>query len=429
MATKDEVKQQKEKEFMALLCEVQEFLKQNPNHVGTIAKTDGKLGRRLYTLSEIRRGKRPSTIYGQKHFSVLDNMLPGWDNYGLSRLKFDEFCNALQKFTNAKNAYYDKLNVPEVLRDLHVPNECKVDKYDLGRRIIRVKSGFTALTQEQIEIINNINPQCLAKAPTYDLPRFYMALRDYVAKKEKDYDSLDVPEILRDYRVTRDAIIGDYKIGVRFRYFRDNWLNLTEAQQECFLKLVPNLLGKQQCKGFDFKKFYTEYAKFVDNKNKYYDKLGTPIQLRSYYIHRNQQIFGEPLGEKLYYIQKNYALSPKEEEALNKLNPKWREKSHSFDFGEFYGHFLQFRKQRNAYYDERKVPQEQRKYTVFPSTYVDSYPLGNKLYLIRTKRIAISDSEKEALLKIDPNCLSGPMKAAPVVLMHMAKKKCNHVEP
>lgn len=423
MATKEEMKEQKEQEFLTMLHEVQEYLKQNPNHSGTIAKTDGKLGRRLYTLSEIRRGKRQHSVYGEQHFLVLDKMMPGWDNYGLTRMKFDEFCNALQKFTNAKNAYYDKLGVPKVLRDLHVPNRCKIGKYDLGRRIIRVKNGYTALTNDQIEIINSINPQCLGKVPTYDMPKFYVALKKYVAKIDEEYDNLDVPKMLRNYSVTRDSVVGDYKIGIRFKHFKDNWLNLTEAQQECFLALAPNLLGRQQSKGFDFKRFFMEYAKFVDNKNKYYDKLGTPEELRSYSIHKNQQIFGYPLGERLYYLIRHYRFTPKQEEVLNNLNPKWREKPLAFDFGEFYGQFLQFRKQRNAYYDQRNVPQEKRAYTVFSSSYMDSYPLGSNMYLIKTGKIKLSQTEKEYLLRLDPNCLSSAIKAPTITRMQKAEEE------
>ena len=359
---------------------------------------------------------------------MLDTILPGWDNYGLSPIKFQEFCTGLEMFTKAKNAYYDKQGVPEVLRDLHVPNQCKVGKYDLGKRIIRVKNGFTALTTDQTEIIKNINPQCLAKAPNYDLAKFYIALKAYVDKKDKEYDELNTPNEMRNYSVPRDAVVGDYKIGVRFRYFRDNWLNLTEAQQECFLKLVPNLLGKQQSKGFDFDKFFIEYSKFIHTKNKYYDKLETPKEFRSYYLHRNQQIFEQPLGEKLYYVQRNYRLTPKQEEALNKLNPKWREKGNAFDFGELYGHFLQFRKQRDAYYDQRNVPQEKRSYTLFSSTYINSYPLGDKMYFVRTQKVAITDIEKEALLKIDPNCFTAPVKAPTMALMRIAKKKGSRFE-
>jgi hypothetical protein len=169
MTTKEEFKEQKEKEFLEFLCEVQEYLKQNPNHTGTISKVENQLGRKLYSFYEIRTGKRPHSVFGEQHFSVLDKILPNWDSYTMARFDFDKFCTELEKFTTAKNAYYDKFDVPDILRDLHVPNDYRIGKYDLGTRVYRVKSGAIALTQEQLKTINNINSHCLQKVPTYDI--------------------------------------------------------------------------------------------------------------------------------------------------------------------------------------------------------------------------------------------------------------------
>ncbi|MBR5012894.1 MAG: hypothetical protein IKY15_03030, partial [Clostridia bacterium] len=339
-----------------------------------------------------------------------------------------EFCQELEKFTTAKIAFYDKLGVPKILRDLHVPDNHKNGNYPLGRKFYRFRSGLTTLTKEQLDTINSINPYCLGKIPTYDLAGFYVALKKYVAEKDKEYDSLDIPMELRDYSVTREAVVDDYKIGVRFKTFKKVWTRLTEEEKNCFLEIAPSLFEHNKNTSFDFGKFFAEYATFIQNKNKYYDKLETPKELRSYSIHRNQEIFGKPLGEKLYYVQHRYALTPKQEEALNELNPKWRDKPVDFDFGKFYGHLLQFRKQRNGHYDKMNVPTENRKYTVFSSSFVNSYPLGSKMYQIKTKKIKISDLEKEALLKLDPNLLTAPIKAPTIAQTERAEKAREHFE-
>lgn len=423
MATKEDFKEQKEKEFLQFLCELQEYLKQNPNHKGTISKVENQLGRKLYTFYEIRTGKRPHSFFGEQHFSVIDKILPDWDSYSMSRFDFDKFCTELEKFTTVKNAHYDKFDVPEVLRDLHVPNDYKIGKYDLGTRVYRVKSGTITLTQNQLDIINSINPHCLEKVPTYDIPGFYIALKHYVAEKDKEYDKLGIPAEMRDYSVNRNSVVGDFKIGGRLRHFKDNWKNLTKAQQECFLKLSPSLFDKKKSNSFNFAKFFMEYLTFINNKNKYYDQIETPEELRDYTIHRNEYINGESLGDKLYYVKKHYHLTAKEEEALNKLNPKWRDKATTFDFGEFYGQLIQFRKQRDAYYDQRNVPQEKRAYTVFSSSYINNYQLGINMYLIKTGRIKISKTEKEYLLSLDPNCLSSAIKAPTINRMQKAEEE------
>ena len=202
-------------------------------------------------------------------------------------------------------------------------------------------------------------------------------------------------------------MVGDYPIGARKRYFLSNWQNLSDAQKQCFLKLAPNFFEERK-KGFDFNKFFMNYANFIAKKNQYYDKLETPKELRTYSLHTREEIDGEPIGDKLYYIKKHYALSLKEASALNELNPDWRKPPVKFDFGEFYGQLLQFRKKRNAEYDKLGVPQERRAYTVFSSTYMGNYKLGINLYLIRTGKIKISKTEKEYLLKLDPTCFSAP---------------------
>lgn len=411
MTANEQFREEKEKEFLEILCELQEFLKQNPNHIGTLAKDKSKISRRLYTLYEIRTGKISHSVFTEQHFSVLDNILPGWDNYTMSKFNFEEFYKELEKYTKEKNDFYDKLQVPEVLRDLHVPENQKNGTYPLGRKFYRLRSGLTTLTKEQLDMINSINPHCLKEIPTYDLAGFYVALKKYVEEKDKEYDKLDIPMELRDYSVSREAVVGDYKIGVRFKTFKKVWTRLTREQQNCFLEIAPSLFEHNKNTSFDFGKFFAQYATFIKNKNIYYDKLETPNNLRSYSIHKNETIFGVPLGEKLYYVQHKYDLSPKQEDALNNLNPQWRNKPIEFDFGKFYGHLLQFKKQRDAHYNKMKVPVEQRKYTIFSSSFVNSYPLGSKMYLIKTKKIKISDLEKEYLLKFDPNCLTAPITA------------------
>ena len=101
----------------------------------------------------------------------------------------------------------------------------------------------------------------------------------------------------------------------------------------------------------------------------------------------------------------------------------WRDKATTFDFGEFYGQLIQFRKQRDAYYDQRNVPQEKRAYTVFSSSYINNYQLGINMYLIKTGRIKISKTEKEYLLSLDPNCLSSAIKAPTINRMQKAEEE------
>ena len=228
---------------------------------------------------------------------------------------------------------------------------------------------------------------------------------------------------MRDYSITRTTVVGDFKIGVKFRRFRDIWQSLTKTQQTCFLEIAPSLFDQRKCNSFDFVTFFTQYSDFINKKNKYYDKIETPQKLRDYTIHRNALINGYPLGERLYYLIKHYRLTPKQEEVLNNLNPKWREKPLAFDFGEFYGQLLQFRKQRNAYYDQRNVPQEKRAYTVFSSSYINNYQLGINMYLIKTGRIKISKTEKEYLLNLDPNYLNSPIKAPTITRMQKAEEE------
>ena len=102
---------------------------------------DSPIGRRLYTLYEIRTGRVAHTVFNESHFSVLDNVLPGWDNYTMSKFNFEEFYKELEKYTKAKNDFYDKLQVPEALRDLHVPENQKNGTYPLGRKFYRLRSG------------------------------------------------------------------------------------------------------------------------------------------------------------------------------------------------------------------------------------------------------------------------------------------------
>ncbi|MBR5226523.1 MAG: hypothetical protein IKV69_00450, partial [Clostridia bacterium] len=70
MTANEQFREEKEKEFLTIIAEVQEFLKNNPQHIGTISKMDSSIGRRLYTLYEIRSGKVTHTVFNESHFSV-----------------------------------------------------------------------------------------------------------------------------------------------------------------------------------------------------------------------------------------------------------------------------------------------------------------------------------------------------------------------
>lgn len=411
MTTLEEKKKEREQNFLILLNNIKEFLEQNPDHYGAVPKNQEIIGRKLYTLAQIRKGKRKSLSYNETHFSVLDKIIPEWDQYTPSRLNFSRLCYEIELFTQAKNAFYDKYDIPKPLRDLHVPQAYKNGEYPLGRKLFRIKGGFTALTDEQKQIITNINPVCFERFTKFDTARFYFELRNFVNEKNKEYDILNIPQDIRDYSFDYETVVGDYKIGLKLKYLRSNWKKLSDEEKQCFLDLVPSLFEKRNNNSFSFDRFFIEYASFIKQKNKYYDKINTPAELRTYSISRNE-IFNEyPLGEKLYYIRKHYSLKLNQIQALNKLNPKWREKPVAFDFGEFYGQYLQFRKQRDEYYNKRNVPQENRAYTVFSTSYTNSYPLGCNLYLIKTGKIKLSSLQKDYLLKIDPKILKSAINA------------------
>ena len=403
MTLSQEQQQKKDAEFVEFVEVLKNYLKQNPNHKGAIAKTSA-MGQKMYRFAGIRQGKLTSTVYNEKHFAVLDKILPEWDCYSQNRFDFDLFKKQLQKFVDQKNKFYDSLGVPEELRDLHVPEKQKLGDYYLGSKVSRMKLDLINITPKQKEEIEQICPDCFKTPLRFSVATFYVNLKKFVAAKDAEYEALNVPKELRDYRVHYNDVVGDYPIGSRRRYFLSNWDNLNEQQQQCFLKIAPNFF-EEKTKGFNFASFFVRYASFIDKKNKYYDKLETPQELRSYSLSRHEEVDGYPLGEKLYYIKKQYKLNPKEISALDKLNPKWRDNSTKFDFGEFYGQFVQFRKVRDNYFNKNNVPQEKRAYTVFSSSYMGHYPLGLNFYLIRCGKLKISNKEKEYLLNLDPNCL------------------------
>lgn len=399
------IQQQKDAEFALFVKKLKNYLQENPTHKGSIPKTN-EIGKKMYNFARIRHGKASSIVYTEKHFAVLDKTLPGWDDYKVARFDFDKFMAHLQKFVEEKNKLYDSLDVPAALRDLHVPEKHKIDDYNLGDKVMRMKLGYIQLTNDQKRKINKACPNCFETPLRFSVAKFYINLKQFVEAKDKEYAVLKVPKELRDYRVHYNDVVGDYPIGSRKRYFLSNWDNLNEQQQQCFLDIAPNFFEeKDKSSSFKFANFFVTYAEFINKKNKYYDKLGTPQELRQYIVKKTEEFNGYPLGETLYYVRKKYKLSTKQALALDKLNPNWLQEPTNFDFGEFYGHFLQFRKERDAYYTKNNIPQEKRAYSVFSSTYRENYPLGINFYKIRCGKLKISNKEKEYLLNLDPNCL------------------------
>lgn len=399
-----ELQKQKDEEFKLFVKELKAYLKENPHHQGSIAKTS-ELGAKLYRFAYIRRGKGASKVYSEKHFAMLDKVLPDWDNYKITRFDFDKFSRHLQKFVDEKNKMYDEMGVPTVLRDLHVPEKQMVGTYYLGNKISRMKMGMLSVNKEEKKIIETICPDCFKTPLKFSIATFYINLKKFVEEKDKEYDKLGVSHYMRDYRVHYNDMVGDYPIGSRKRYFLNNWNSLNEAQKNCFLEIAPNFFEVKTKQGFDFNKFFMEYVNFIAKKNQYYDKLETPKELRTYSLERQDRINGYPLGEQFYYVKTSYKANANQIAALDKLNPNWREKPTKFDFGELYGQYLQFKKQRDAHYNKHNVPQEKRGYTVFSSTYMGNYELGANMYLIRSGKLKLTDKEKEYLLKLDPNCL------------------------
>ena len=399
-------REEAEKGFLELLFLVKQYLKENPKHVGTIAKTQkdnhgNAIGRKLYELAYIRRTKGSSRNYGRQHFELLDQVLPGWDQYkSVKGWNFEKFIIHYKKFIDQRNAYYDTLGIPLELRDLHVPELHKQDGYVLGLNMQRIKAGFNTTTEDQIKQIAKINKYWNSKLIRFDLPTFYMHFKKYIDQKNEFFDSINLPQELRDYRMGYNVIVDGYNLRQRFETLKDVWPRLTKKQKSYFLALDPEIM-KPRSKKYDAIEVFAQYSKFLKQKNQFYEKLEVPENLRTYYVAEDEMVGEYPLAEKLEELAENIELSEEAKQYLGFNNPA-PDQNIPFDFGEFYGYVKKFYKERNLSYDKLNVPQEKRKYTIFDGSCVGNYTLGYYVYRIKKGQIKLTDLQKAYLKGINP---------------------------
>lgn len=115
---------------------------------------------------------------------------------------FDKFMQHYQIFVDEKNAMYDSLDVPQELRNFHVPEGTIINGYNLAAAYSSVKQGLIRTNQQQKTAINELYPIWKKeKEFQFDFGEFYGYLKKYVKERHAFYDALgDVPMELRELR-------------------------------------------------------------------------------------------------------------------------------------------------------------------------------------------------------------------------------------
>ena len=325
---------QEEIPFEEIKSHLIQYLKENPKHKGSIPDgvrtKDGYLiGRRIYNLAIIRKGKVKSRMYNEKHFKEIDKILPGWDKYQKKEFNFDRFYEELKAYVAQRHAFYDAIgNVPMELRYLRPPTAGKKEE---GASSLGYKWGYFKVyvykqaTPEQLKVVSDLISgwEQNRSGGLFDFGEFYGYLKRFVDEKNAYYDKLGVPAELRNFQPSIEKNINDYPLGNKFSKFKQNGF---KSASHLELKYLSNLIPNWQFRPLHWEsgEFYINYKKFIEQKDKEYDMLGIPKDQRDYRVKGEEVFEGYKLGRVLGKIKRGVITIPKAfDNLLSEIDPDW----------------------------------------------------------------------------------------------------------
>ena len=176
-----------------------------------------------------------------EQLKLISDLIPNWDKKLIPRdcrTDFGEFYGYLKRFVDEKNAYYDKIGIPQELRILQPSIDVKINDYDLGRKFfVRRKLPRTLM---QLEYFSKLIPTWQFRPLKWEPGELYLNFKKYIELKDKEYDMLGIPKEQRDYRVKKDKEVEGYKLGTMIMGIKTARISVPKALDKLLSDLDPN---------------------------------------------------------------------------------------------------------------------------------------------------------------------------------------------